>query len=458
MEAPLKSLSKKIPNVDELRRQGRCRRSTVSRSSHSEWNGKRRRVAPVDLIVAANRARVPRLVPLKMARMAASPFGFFRGAVPLMAADLALLPTSGLNTQLCGDAHVRNVGAYAAPDGQLVFDINDFDETIRGPWEWDVKRMATSLVLAGREAGNSETRCREAVLSFMQSYRGLIVKFSKTPFLDLERFHIKRDLRLAPIAAVLQKARRETPLETLEKYTRIPRNGAPAFVESQPLLVHVPRRIVRQVLAALQSYREVLSPSQKMLLDRYSPIDVVFKVVGTGSVGTRDYVVLLLGNGLTDPLFLQIKEEPPSAYAPYVKEIENFLNEGRRVAEGQLRMQSQSDPLLGWTAMEGRDYLVRQLSDHKACIEMEELKGQGLVDYARVCGELLAKGHARSGSPAALAGYLGSSNKIDKAVARFAFAYAEQTTQDHAQLRAAIRSGRVQAATGAKTRTFSRLH
>lgn len=458
MEAPLKSLSKKIPNVGELRRYGRRRREAVSRSSQGEWNGKGRRFDSIDLIVDANRGRVPRLVPIKMARMAASPFGFFRGAVPLMAADLALLPASGLSTQICGDAHVRNVGAYAAPDGELVFDINDFDETIRGPWEWDVKRMAASLVLAGREAGNSEERCKDAVHSFMQSYRGRITKFSNMTFLDLERFHVKRDLRLEAIANVLQKARRETPLETLEKCTQRIRSGLPVFIESEPLLTRVPRRVVRQVLAALQSYRETLSTELKMLLDRYSPVDIASKVVGTGSVGLRNYVVLMLGNGLKDPLFLQIKEEPTSAYARHVKESENFPNEGRRVVEGQRRMQTRCDPLLGWTAMEGRDYLVRQLSDHKAGIEMDELKGQGLIDYANVCGELLAKGHARSGSPAALAGYLGSSNRMDKAIARFASAYADQTSRDHAQLKAAIKSGRIQASTGSKTRTLSRLH
>jgi uncharacterized protein (DUF2252 family) len=456
MEAPLNSLSGRILNIAELRRQGRGRRSVASRSSQGEWDGKRRRFDPLDLIAEVNRSRVPRLVPVKMARMAASPFGFFRGAVPLMAADLALLPASGLNSQLCGDAHVRNVGAYAAPNGELVFDINDFDETIRGPWEWDIKRMAASLVLAGREAGNSEARCKDAVASFMLSYRDLIARFSTMAFLDLERFHVKRDLRLAPITAVLQKARRQTPSEALEKYTRPSRPGPPAFVEAKPLLTHVPRRIVRQVLAALRSYRETLPAERQMVLDRYVPVDVIFKVVGTGSVGTRDYAVLLVGNGIKDPLFLQIKEEPPSAYARYVKEIENFLNEGRRVVEGQRRMQSQSDFLLGWTAMEGRDYLVRQLSDHKACIEMEELKGQGLPDYACVCGELLAKGHARSGSPATLAGYLGSSNRMDKAIVRFAVAYADQTERDHAQLKTAIRSGRLQTASGAKA--LNRLH
>jgi len=377
--------------------------------------------------------------------MAASPFGFFRGNVPLMAADLATLPTSGLITQICGDAHVRNLGAYAAPDGELIFDINDFDETIRGPWEWDIKRMAASVVLAGREAGCSEERCKEGVLLLMQSYRTSVSKFSNMTFIDLERFHVNRHLRLAPIAEVLQKARHATPLETLEKCTRRTKNRLPAFIESKPLLMHVPRRIVRQVLAALQSYRETLSSERQKLLDQYSPVDVAFKVVGTGSVGTRDYVVLLFGNGFKDPLFLQIKEEPPTAYARYVKEIENFLNEGRRVVEGQRRMQTQCDPLLGWTAIEGRDYLVRQLNDHKASIEMEELKGQGLTDYVRVCGELLAKGHSRAGNPTALAGYLGSSDKIDKAITKFAFSYADQACRDHAQLKTMIKTGRIQA-------------
>jgi len=447
MEQPLKSLSRKIPGPDELRRYGRSRREVASRSALGEWNSKRRRFDPIELIIAANRGRVPRLVPVKIGRMAASPFGFFRGNVPLMAADLATLPTSGLITQICGDAHVRNLGAYAAPDGELIFDINDFDETIRGPWEWDIKRMAASVVLAGREAGCSEERCKEGVLLLMQSYRTSVSKFSNMTFIDLERFHVKRHLRLAPIAEVLQKARHATPLETLEKCTRQTKNRLPAFIESKPLLMHVPRRIVRQVLAALQSYRETLSSERQKLLDQYSPVDVAFKVVGTGSVGTRDYVVLLFGNGFKDPLFLQIKEEPPTAYARYVKEIENFLNEGRRVVEGQRRMQTQCDPLLGWTAIEGRDYLVRQLNDHKASIEMEELKGQGLTDYVRVCGELLAKGHSRAGNPTALAGYLGSSDKIDKAITKFAFSYADQACRDHAQLKTMIKAGRIRATT-----------
>jgi len=442
----LKSLNGKTPDVDQMRRYGRSRRDTLSRSAQAEWHGKSRRFDPVELIIASNRDRLRRLVPIKMARMLASPFGFFRGAVPLMAADLATLPTSGLMTQICGDAHVRNLGAFAAPDGELVFDINDFDETIRGPWEWDVKRMAVSMVLAGREAGASEQCCKEAVHLFLRAYRTLVSELSALPFLGLERFYVRRDLRLEPIAGVLQKARRATPLETLEKYTLQNRNGLPEFVEAKPLITRVPRRIVRQLLAALRSYRETLSAERQSLLDRYSPVDVVFKVVGTGSVGTRDYVVLLLGNGDKDPLFLQMKEEPPSAYVSYLKDPENFLNEGRRVVEGQRRMQWQCDPLLGWTAMEGRDYLVRQFRDHKASVEIEGLESDGFEDYARVCGELLAKGHSRSGDALALSGYLGSSDKVDKAIGKFALSYANQTTEDHAQLKAATKSARIQIA------------
>lgn len=446
MDHSLKSLNPKIPDVDEMRRYGRSRRDVLSRSAQAQWNGKQRRFDPVELIIASNRDRLRHLVPIKMARMVASPFGFFRGAVPLMAADLASLPTSGLTMQICGDAHVRNLGAYAAPDGELVFDINDFDETTRGPWEWDVKRMGVSIILAGREAGASEECCNEAVHLFLHAYRTLVSELSKLPFLELERFYVRRDLRVEPVARVLQKARRATPLETLEKYTRQNRNGLPEFVEAKPLITRVPRRLVRQVLAALRGYRETLSPERQSLFDRHSPVDVVFKVVGTGSVGTRDFLVLLLGNGGNDPLFLQMKEEPPSAYTRYLKDPENFPNEGRRVVEGQRCMQWQCDPLLGWTTMEGRDYLVRQFRDHKASVEIEGLEAEGFEDYARVCGELLAKGHSRSGNASALSGYLGSGDKIEKALAKFAFSYAHQTSKDHARLKVAARSARIQVA------------
>ena len=399
---------------------------------------------PVQLILASTAGRLPELLPIKFGRMAASPFGFFRGAVPLMAADLATLPTSSLTVQICGDAHIRNLGAYAAPDGRLIFDINDFDETLAGPWEWDVKRLAASLLLAGREAHNSDDTCEEAVSTFVRSYRAALDELSQLTVLELARYQVHRHLQAGPVSDVLRKAEKATPQHNLDKLT-VAGGGARRFKESKPLLTHVPRETADQVLASLTSYRETLAAEHQHFFDLYHPLDVAFKVVGTGSVGTRDYVVLFLGNGEEDALFLQVKEEPPSAYARHLSKAKSAPHQGRRVVEGQRLMQAQSDLLLGWTSFSGRDYLVRQLSDHKASIETADLEGQRLSDYATVCGEVLAKGHARSGDACALAGYCGSSDKLDKAIAHFALAYADQTAADHQKLVDAIRQGTVKA-------------
>ena len=429
---------------EERRNFGKSHREAVHRVDQCRWDGRKAIIDAVEVIVASSEGRLAELLPIKFGRMAASPFGFFRGAVPLMAADLATLPVSGLTTQICGDAHVRNLGAYAAPDGRLIFDINDFDETIPGPWEWDVKRLATSLVLAGREAQDSEKTCKEAVLTFVQSYRAAMEELSKLTVLDLARYQVHRHLKATPISAVLKKAERATPSHNLEKLTTAAKGGR-KFKESKPLITHVPKETAQPVLGSLVSYRETLLAERQHFFDLYRPLDVVFKVVGTGSVGTRDYVVLCLGNDEGDALFLQVKEEPPSAYAASLPQAKVVSHQGRRVAEGQRRMQAQSDLFLGWTSIAGRDYLVRQLSDHKAGIETEDLKGQGLSDYATVCGEVLAKGHARSGDACAIAGYCGSSDKLDKAVAKFAAAYADQTASDHHRLVAAIQRGKLKA-------------
>ena len=433
-----------------LDREARCehgkgRREAASRVSQAQWKGREKHSDPIAMLLAANRGRLPRLLQIKFARMAASPFGFFRGAVPLMAADLAKLPVSGIHTQICGDAHVRNFGAYAAPDGRLVFDINDFDETIAGPWEWDVKRMAASVVLAGREANHKDSSCSEAVLGMMRAYRSTMQRCSAMNTLDLARFEVHRLWNRAPFVGVLKKAERATPQQTLAKFT-VPGKKGRVFKEAKPLVVRVPKRVHRQVIAALREFRETLQPHYQHFFDQYHPRDVIFKVVGTGSVGTRDFVVLCVGADESDPLFLQIKEEPPSSYAQYLPRVRGFLNEGMRVVDGQHRMQSRCDIFLGWTSMEGRDYLVRQLRDHKAGIEPEDLNGSNLMEYARVCGELLAKGHARSGDPCLIAGYCGRSDKLDKAISQFAIAYADQTTADHQKLVAAIRRGRIRAA------------
>jgi uncharacterized protein (DUF2252 family) len=428
----------------ELRAHGRGLRKTCSRVEQARCKFSGERYDPVELIIAVNRGRVPQLLPIKYERMAESPFGFFRGAAPVMAADLATQPRCGLTVQICGDAHVRNLGSFSAPDGRIIFDLNDFDETVRGPFEWDVKRLATSLVLAGREAHDTDRQCKDAVRVFVRAYREAMFGFSRMTVLDLARYRVHRHQHFAPLRSVLRKAARATPRYNLERLT-VDTGGARHFKDEPPLLTRVEKPIASRVLAALKSYRQTLAPERQHFYDQYHALDVAFKVVGTGSIGLRDYVVLMQGNGKLDALFLQVKEEPASCYARYLPELCPAEHEGRRVVEGQRALQAQSDFLLGWTSIQGRDYLVRQLSDHKAGIETEDLAGDGLVQYALVCGEVLAKGHARSGDPCALAGYLGASPKFDTAIASFAVSYADQTAKDYENFVAAIKSGKIKA-------------
>jgi len=423
------------PTSQEKRAQGQARRKQMKRQNHGLWDPKQRRHDPLKLLEASMRGRIPALIELKYERMLASPFGYFRGAVPVMAADLALLLNTGIVNQICGDAHVRNLGAYAAPDGRMVFDINDFDETTRAPFEWDLKRLATSLVLAGREAGAKESFTKNAVMAFLRRYRKCARAFAEMTVLDVARYQVHRLMSVAPVSEVLIRAERATPLHTLETLTVPAKKDAERiFRENKPLLARVGGSTKRQVLAALKEYSDTLLPERQHILAQYRPLDVCFKVVGTGSVGTRDYCIYLEGNGPGDPLFLQIKEEVGSAYLPYVNHSAKKSHCGRRVAEGQRAMQMQSDPLLGWTTIENRDYLVRQLNDHKASIDVEVLKGPGLVAYAEVCGELLARGHARSGDVQMIAGYLGNGESFTKAMVEFAVAYASQTEADWAAL------------------------
>ncbi|MFL6426780.1 MAG: DUF2252 domain-containing protein [Acidobacteriaceae bacterium] len=419
---------------------GQARRKQLRRQQHAHWRPPASRPSPVNTIARSMRGRIPSLVTLKYERMLASPFGFFRGAVPIMAADLAVLPNTGILSQICGDAHVRNLGAYAAPDGRLIFDINDFDETCSAPFEWDLKRMATSIVLAGRDNGQKGSACGEAVFTLAQSYRRLAASLARTPVVDLARYQVHRLERVTPVSDALRKAERETPLSTLARFTaeiKGSKAGHPRrrFKEEPPLFTRLPQAQARAVLASFAAYRNSLLPERRHFLDQYVPMDVGFKVVGTGSVGLRDYLVYLEGNGPNDPLFLQLKEEPGSAYAPYlaVHGAARATHQGQRVAEGQRAMQWQSDPFLGWTTIANRDYLVRQLNDHKASVDLEALQGSGLAEYAAVCGELLARGHARSGDVHFITGYLGAGSKQDKfdlALTAFAEAYADQTEAD----------------------------
>ena len=394
---------------------------------------------PMDVIRAACKDHVLKLIPEKFKRMSVSPFTFFRGAVELMAADFGAARHTRLECQLCGDAHLKNFGFYATPGSDVVLDINDFDETTRGPWEWDVKRAATSIILAGRVAGDSNAACKQATYLFLSDYCGWIRRFSEMPVLEVARHRTLRDASDPVMRGALKEAERATPLTNLEKLARGNPSRGYRLACKPKLIWEVSGSERKAVLAALPEYRRTLSPEHQMIFDRYGVADVGFKVVGTGSVGTRDYVLLFFAYDNKDPLFLQIKEEPPTAYAPYYKDATAPRHQGQRVVQGQRAMQVLSDLLLGWCSIGGRDYLVRQLNDHKSSIEPEELGGRRLAAYSRVCAELLAKGHARSGDPVAQATYLGRPGKAERALLQFAVAYADQTEADFTTFRKGLR-------------------
>jgi uncharacterized protein (DUF2252 family) len=428
---------------EERRNLGQARRKQIGRQQHDACGSKARKVPALTLLERAEHGRLGPLLKLKHQMMAESPFVFFRGAAPVMAADLSTTPNTGIAAQLCGDAHVRNQGAFAAPDGRLVFDINDFDETIRGPFEWDLKRMSASLVLAGREARHKESSARAAAEEFAMHYSEKMRSFAEMPLLEVGRYQVHRMGSIAPVHDALLKAERATPLHTLEQLTEAASKKANAprrFKEIKPMLTRVTGSQAVKVLAALGPYRSTLEPQRQHLLSLYQPVDVAFKVVGTGSVGLRDYCIYFEGNGPGDPLFLQMKEEAPSAYTMYLPDARPAHHNGQRTVEGQRAMQVQSDPFLGWTELEGRDYLVRQLNDHKGSIELTDLAGSGLSAFAEICGELLARGHARSGDPQMIAGYIGSGEGFAEALSKFGAAYADQTEKDWQTLRRTIKS------------------
>jgi uncharacterized protein (DUF2252 family) len=421
---------------EERRAIGRQVRKDLSRIAHATWDPKRRQSDPLDVLQRSEKGRVTSLIPEKHKRMSVSPFSYYRGAAPVMAADLSVLPNTGLTAQLCGDAHVYNLGSFTAPDGRIVFDINDFDETIPGPWEWDVKRMATSLVLAGRESGDRDPQCKDAVLAFVRSYRETMQHLCELPAIGLARYQVLRHPRASAIAPVLHRAQLSTNAQAFKKLATRVKNG---YLFRQD---RISAAVTSKVKQALHDYGLNLLPERRHFFRQYQVQDVGFRVVGCGSVGMRDYIVLMLGGAVDDPLLIQVKEETHSAYAMYLPDARVPENQGQRVAEGQRAMQLQSDIFLGWTSFDGRDYLVRQLRDHKASIVSEDLKGAGLLAYAEVCGELLAKGHARSGDACAMFGYMGPSLKFDKAIAKFAIAYADQTTHDYESFRHSLKRPR----------------
>ena len=451
---------------------GRKQRKHMRRADHAGWLPQKRTESPIKLLEVSVRGRVPALIDLKNQRMSLSPFAFYRGAVPVMAYDLSLAQNTAIHSQLCGDAHVRNLGAFDGPDGRLVFDINDFDETIAGPFEWDVKRMATSLILAGRGINAKHSDCAESAATFLANYRRSILRLSRMPVLEAARYQVRRLRDLTAMSTIFEMAQRATPMHNLLALTESTPQPAPApakaaakkqsatkskpaatesspapatgpmriFKSAPPVLTRITGAQAQRILDSLANYTDSLLVERRHFFAQYRPIDVAFKVVGTGSVGLRDYCVYMQGNSGKDPLFIQIKEEAASAYAPYLggNTVPPY-HQGRRVVEGERAMQVQSDPLLGWTTIDGRDYLVRQLNDHKASIDITQIKVADLLGYASVCGEMLARGHSRSGDPAMLAGYIGTSERFDDAITKFAVAYADQTEKDWKQFVHALR-------------------
>jgi uncharacterized protein (DUF2252 family) len=456
---------------DEHRLRGKAARARAPRSRHAEFTPKPGRESPIDVLEAQAARRVPELNPVRYGRMLASPFAFFRGAAALMAADLATTPVSGFTTQICGDAHLANFGLYASPERHLVFDLNDFDETIRGPWEWDVKRLCASLEIAGRDRGFSRGDRRQAVLSAASGYREAMTRFATMRHLDLWYEHddvedpaVLSGLRLdeksrGRVEGVMAKARTRSRDRAVHKHTEI-RDGERRFVSGPPLLMTLDdllpeaerEELKGRLQRILRDYRRSLQPDRRWLLEQYRLVDLARKVVGVGSVGTRCFVVLLVGHDEEDTMILQVKEAGPSVLAAYVGESP-VRNQGQRVVLGQRHMQAATDIFLGWHRTAGldglsRDFYVRQLADWKGGADLDRLRPLGLARYGELCGRTLARAHARSGDRIAIAGYLGTSDTFDRALADFAAAYAEQNATDHRLLQEAVTSGRIRATFG----------
>ncbi|HET6997473.1 MAG TPA: DUF2252 domain-containing protein [Solirubrobacterales bacterium] len=445
---------------------GRAARSEARRSSHAAWEPPASRADPVAILENQAATRVPGLVPIRYGRMSASPFAFYRGAAAVMAADLAGTPVSGLRVQACGDAHLSNFGAFAAPDRRLVFDLNDFDESLPGPWEWDVKRLAASFAIAGRENGFKRKERAAAVLEAARAYRDSMRALASQHNLEVWYARLDVESVMGEIEAEpkltkqvrkgVAKAQAKDSLRAVEKLTHLV-DGELRIRSEPPLIVPVEeltsteetRDVERTLREVLDAYRASLPGDRQHLLDGYRFRHMAHKVVGVGSVGTRAWVVLLTGADDGDPLFLQAKEAEASVLEPYAG-ASRFKNHGRRVVEGQKLMQAASDIFLGWCPAIGldgrqRDFYVRQLWDWKRSVEVERLNPHGLELYARMCGWTLARAHARSGDRIAIAAYLGAGDAFDQAITEFSEAYADQSERDHAALVAAIDSGRIEA-------------
>ena len=439
-----------VRTVADRRAAGRALRKEVPRSSHAEWSPVAERPDPISLLEEQNLTRQAHLVPIRYGRMAASPFGFLRGAAVVMAQDLAATPVTGLEAQVCGDAHLSNFGVYATPERNQVFDVNDFDETLPGPWEWDIKRLAASVVVAGRTNGFSGDTNRQAVLRCVREYRERMWEYADMSYLDvwysrLDPTSVRRFVRRPDRSYVekeLKESRQHSNVEAFPRLTQ-ERDGQYRIKDDPPLITRLDDDQLEQRLEnLLAGYSASLQEDRHLLLRKYHFIDVAQKVVGVGSVGTRCYVALFQGNESSDPLFLQVKEAQASVLERHLGPS-GYSNHGQRVVSGQRIMQAASDLFLGWTETDSIGFYIRQLRDMKLSVNIASLNPQRFIDYCRLCGWTLARAHARSGDPAQISGYLGRGDSFERAIADFAEKYADQTGQDHAALVAAVQSGRI---------------
>jgi uncharacterized protein (DUF2252 family) len=451
---------------------GKAARQVAPRSSHAAFEPPPRRPDPIKLLERQAKTRVPELVPIRYGRMLVSPFTFYRGAALIMASDLANTPRSGLTVQCCGDAHLSNFGVFASPERRLVFDINDFDETLAGPWEWDVKRLATSMLIAAQDNRYSAKDQDQIVLDTVEGYRSSMANFAAMRQLDVWYAHLDIEAtieRLGPQFAPrlvgraekqLAKARTRDSMSAFSKLTREV-DGQARIVAEPPLIVPITDLVEgaeREELFGwlhelMRSYRSTLQADRRVLLEQFELQDFARKVVGVGSVGTRAWIALMLGRGGEDPLFLQMKEAQASVLEGYLEPSE-YENHGERVVAGQHLMQASSDIFLGWVHVDAgldgqaRDFYGRQLRDWKGSAEIEQMVPKGMAVYGRLCGWTLARAHARSGDRIAIAAYLGQGSSFDRAIVQFAHAYAEQNERDYRGLVEAVDSGRIAAETG----------
>jgi uncharacterized protein (DUF2252 family) len=465
--------AKVVPHLTRAEREarGKAARAEVPRSSHAELGLNGSRPDPVALLEEQAATRVPELVPIRYGRMLVSPFAFYRGGALIMASDLAASPRSGLTVQLCGDAHLSNFGGFGSPERRLVFDINDFDETLPGPWEWDVKRLAASFAVAGRENGFGEADRRNAVVSAVRGYREAMRGFAAMSNLDVWYAHMDIEREIARLSsqarakqvrrarAAVAKARTRDSMQAFAKLTEVV-DGEPRILSDPPLVVRLADLAADSALAddleaemreIVRAYRSTLQNDRRVLLEQFRVVDVARKVVGVGSVGTRAWIVLMMGVDGGDPLFLQAKEAQASVLSRFLGKS-RYANDGERVVRGQRLMQAASDIFLGWhratRTLDGqpRDFYVRQLRDWKASAEIEAMVPRGMALYGRLCGWTLARAHARSGDRVAIGAYLGGGDVFDNALAEFAERYADRNEQDYKALREAVDAGRLEAA------------